>query len=313
LRSSGGLTREVGAAVDCISPDDSVVPFQGGEPMAAQQNKADVAHLKSKPWASKDFFVPQEVLATTTMLTYEERRMLYYLALNYYTGQGAIVDMGAYLGGSTICFAAALQQSSFAKPPIHSYDLFRLSKFELELHFRDNPPKDLKTRETFDENLRDYRHLLNVHEGDVLDFPWEEEERIELLFVDIAKSYNVFDHIVLSYFPSLIPLRSLVIMQDYLWTSGPWHHVVMEKLSDYFEYIFDTNVNSEVFLLTQDIPQETLRQCAWTAIPYGEKVELMNRAIDKLDTESKKEHLRGSREILLQGKDMTRGMQYHKL
>jgi hypothetical protein len=295
------VNAEVGAAVDCISPDDSVVSFQGGEPMAAQQNKADVAHLKSKPWASKDFFVPQEVLATTTMLTYEERRMLYYLALNYYTGQEAIADMGAFLGGSTICFAAALEQSSFTKPPIHSYDRFGLSKFELERFFRDNAPKDLRTREIFEENLRDYRHLLNVHEGDVLDFPWEEEDRIEVLFVDIAKTHKVFDHILLSYFPSLIPMQSLVIMQDYIWqTSGPWHHVVMEKLSDYFEYIADTNICSVVFLLTQSIPQETLRQCLWTAIPYEEKVELMKRAIDKLDTESKKEHLRKAWETHLQ-------------
>lgn len=281
--------------------------------MGDQSRKSDVTYLKSKPWLDQDFAVPREIFSVTAMLRRDERRMLYYLALNHYSAQGAIVDMGTFLGGSTICFAAALQQRSFDKPLIHSYDLFKLGSHELQKFFQDSPPKDLRIREMFDEHLRNYRDLLNVYEGDVLGFPWTAGP-IELLFIDIAKSYKVFDHIILSYFPSLIPSQSLVILQDYLWgRNGPWHHVVMEKLSDYFEYIVDTDINSVVFLLKKGIPQKTLKQCLWGAISFKEKVELMDKAIDKLDTESKKEYLRESREILLQGKDMIWGRQYHKL
>lgn len=74
-----------------------------------------------------------------------------------------------------------------------------------------------------------------MHEGDILNESWHCEP-IEYLFVDIAKSYRVLDHLLLTFFPTLIPSRSLVVMQDYLWlTAGPWHHIVFEKLNGYFD------------------------------------------------------------------------------
>jgi hypothetical protein len=271
-----------------------------------------LADLKNNPWLSEELAVPPEVFSVNSMLSTAEKRMLYYLTREYYSGRGAIADMGTYLGGSTICFAVALQERGHTGRAIHSYDLFKLSNFELERDFKDNPPRDLRTREIFDHNLREYASLITVHEGDVLNFPWTNGP-IELLFIDIAKSYKVFDHILLSYFPSLVPNQSLVILQDYIWKdTGPWHHVVMEKLSDYFEYLFDTTINSVVFVLTKPIPREELERCLWTEIPFDEKVQLMDRAIEKMDAESKKEHLRQCR-ALLDGRDMLWGQAYHAL
>lgn len=249
------------------------------------------------------------------MLSYEEKRMLYYLALNDYSGEGSIADLGSYLGGSTICFATALGQRAFARPLIHSYDLFRVDfsrQCAERSHFPDSLTKDGRTREVFDNNLRDYLSLITVHEGDVLDF--SAEEPVEYLFVDIAKSYKVMDHLLLKFFPALIAEKSLIIMQDYLWGStGPWHHVVMEKLSDYCEFVADTNINSAVFHLKKAIPEKLLEDCQWMTIPFEEKIALMDRAIEKLDTPEKKEFLRENRELLVQGKDTSWGMHYHKL
>lgn len=241
--------------------------------------------------------------------------MLYYLALNDYTGEGCIADLGAYLGGSTMCFAAALGQKAFDRPLIHSYDLFRVDfsrQCAERSHFPEKLTKDARTREVFDNNLRKYLSLVTVHEGDILEF--SADEPVEYLFVDIAKSYRVMDHLLLTFFPALIAARSLIIVQDYLWGStGPWHHVVMEKLSDYCEYVADTNINSAVFHLREAIPAKVLEECQWMAIPFDEKVALMDRAIGKLDTAEKKQFLRENRELLLQGKDTSWGMHYHGL
>ncbi len=270
-------------------------------------------YIKTKPWLANDFVVPKEVLSFTGMLSYQEKRMLYYLTLEWYSGQGAIADMGCFLGGSTICFAAALRQRGFTQPVIHSYDLFKLGEFERQKYFPDTPPNDLRTRAIFDENLRDYLDLINVHDGDVLDFPWSGGP-IELLFIDIAKSYKVFDYILLHYFPSLTPMKSLLVMQDYLWgTGGPWHHVVMEKLSEYFSYQFDTEIASVVFRLEKDIPRHVLEQCLWITISPEEKIRLMDSAIEKLDTPQKKAYLMESKQLLVDGKDAFWGMHYHKL
>jgi hypothetical protein len=122
------------------------------------------------------------------------------------------------------------------------------------------------------------------------------------------------DHLLMCYFPALVPSKSLIVVQDYLWgTSGPWHHIVMEKLSDYCEYVVDTDINSVVFLLKRGIPREVLSQCRWMEIPMEEKVRLMESAIEKLDTDEKKQLLIESQELLLQGKDRYWGMHYHDL
>jgi hypothetical protein len=272
-----------------------------------------VARLRSKPWNSKDFAPPPEVFAVPGMLSDQERRMLYYLARHEFEAEGCIADMGTYLGGSTVCFAAALRERSFDRPSIHTYDLFKLGDFGAEIrYFPGDPPSDLRTRPVFEKHLHDYLDLIEVHEGDILAESWGGEP-IEILFVDIAKSHRVFDHLLLTFFPALRPSRSLIIMQDYLWgTSGPWHHIVMEKLSPYCEYIVDTDVASAVFLLTQQIPRSVLEDCLYMRIPQDEKVELMDRAISKLDTPEKQQFLIDNRELLRTGKDEVWGMHYHE-
>src|SRR5437867_2506267 len=140
--------------------------------MPDQLGLASVSELRDKPWNSNAFQVPKEIFEVPGMLSYQEKRMLYYVALRYFIGRGAIVDLGAFLGGSTICFAAALKQRGFHQPLIHSYDLFKLGDFERERYFPQNPPPALKTRSVFDSYLSKYTELLRVYEGDVLGFPW---------------------------------------------------------------------------------------------------------------------------------------------
>jgi len=272
-----------------------------------------VTRLRSKPWNYADFQVPHEVFAVPGMLSNHERRMLYYLARNDFEGVGVIADMGTYLGSSTMCFAKALRERAFASSVVHSYDLFKLGDFGAELeHFPGDPPADMRTRGVFEHNLRDYLDLIVVHEGDILHESWGREP-IEIMFVDIAKSHQVLDHLLLTFFPALIPSRSLLVMQDYLWgTSGPWHHVVMEKLSDYFEYVVDTDVASAVFLPTAEIPRAVLERSRYTAIPREEKFALIDRAVEKLDTREKKQFLLDNRELLVAHKDESWGMHYHE-
>jgi hypothetical protein len=280
--------------------------------MERYTGQSRAARLQGKPWNDSALSVPPEIFTVPGMLWHQEKRMLYYLAASYYAGEGVIADMGSFLGGSTICFARGLRQRGWTKRSIHSYDLFKLGEFEREQYFPQNPPEGLKTRQIFECNVEGFGDLIAVHEGDVLGFI--AAEAIEILFVDIAKSYKVFDHLVASFFPALIPGKSLVILQDYLsGNTGPWHHIMMEKLSNYFEYVVDADRGSVIFLLKERIPDEVISECQWNAIPMAEKLELMQRAIDKQDTDEKKQLLVQNQTILLDGKDLDWGMHYHKL
>jgi hypothetical protein len=277
------------------------------------EDRERVRRLQSKPWNDLQMALPVAIQCVPGMLSHEEKRLLYYLAREDYTGSGVIADMGAFLGGSTICFAAALKERSFTQPRIHSYDLFRLGDSERERYFGNDAPPGLRTRHVFDLFLRDYLDLVVVHEGDALGFTWDGTP-IEILFVDIAKSYRVFDHLLMHYFPAVLAGRGLIVMQDYLWPStGPWHHVALEKLESYCEYVVDTGINSAVFRVTRPIPGEILAACRWMEMTQEEKLHYMDRAVAKMDTPEKRDALLGNRQLLVEGKDRYWGMHYHAL
>jgi hypothetical protein len=218
--------------------------------------------------------------------------------------------MGAFLGGSTIAFAAGLAAQGVTEPVLHSYDLFRLGPFEEERYFPAGAPPGGNTRALYDANLAGYEHLLHIHEGDVLDIPWDGGE-LEILFVDIAKSYLTFDHLLTSYYPALVP-GSLVVLQDYYWESGPWHHVVMELLDPYFAHVADEPC-SALFTLVKAIPPEVLASCRWAEIPSERKLEAMARAIDKIEPGELRDRVVAAQEVLVSGSDMIWGHEYHDL
>ncbi|HEX5450576.1 MAG TPA: hypothetical protein VFW85_11025 [Gaiellaceae bacterium] len=261
----------------------------------------DTELLHDYPWDELDFnLLPPAIRKVRGMLTGREKAMLYWIALRAYEAEGLILDQGCFLGGSTVCFAAGLRSRGLAKPLIHSYDRFVLGDFEREHYFADGAPPDDRFRPLYDENLAGYRDLVTVHEGDMLAQTWPGDP-IEILFVDIAKTSAVWDHVVASFFTSLIPRRSLLILQDYLFEhSGPWHHVVMEKLANHFELVGDTEKNSMLFAYVGGLTAGEIQEARWDHIAMHDRVELMDRAIAKLDTQEKRELLANVRAALVE-------------
>jgi hypothetical protein len=214
--------------------------------MTGGRSLVSVGLLRQAPW---HFQLPDRINEVPGMLSWYEKRMLYWLARYYYTAQGKICDLGAFLGASALCFATGFRDAGHTGELIYGYDRFVLGPFEqnwLEERSIELPPNH-ETLQLYMHNLRDYLDLLVVKAGDIKDQRWDGSP-IEFLFVDIAKSAPTWDHVVHEFFPSLIPGASILILQDYLWpTSGAWHHVVMEKLRANFDYLADTGINSVVF------------------------------------------------------------------
>ena len=216
-----------------------------------------------------------------TMLVPDELRLLQYVAEDWYSGQGAIVDAGSFLGGSTVTLAEGLQRNLQRRGQpesrlIHSYDRFEVEDWTIGPFFEADvrPGESFKSR--FERNIAAYADLVEVHSGDVRAFPWMGGP-IELLFVDIAKHWRVCDWISWQFFPWLIPGKSLVVQQDYLyhhWVA--WLHVTMEYYADYFEYVCDTEVNSVVFRNTRRIPPDVLREHTVESLSLDEKIALMD-------------------------------------
>jgi SAM-dependent methyltransferase len=223
-----------------------------------------------------------------TMLVPDELRLLHHLTDRWWTGAGAIVDAGCFLGGSTIALAEGLRRNLARhglpeRPLIHTYDRFQVEDWTRGVYFPEETPAGASFRDRFDRNVSPYASLVEVHAGDVQDHPWEGGP-IEVLFIDLAKHWRTCDWVTWQFFPHLIPGRSIVVQQDYLyhhWVA--WLHITMERYAAHFEYVCDTGVNSVAFRCTSAIPPEELSRHTVGDMSTEEKIELMDRAAARFE------------------------------
>jgi hypothetical protein len=257
------------------------------DPRSSVDPSASMLALERRPWS--DVELPAEVLRAPSMLSQSERRALYVLARDYFQGAGRIVDAGCFLGGSTIALAAGLRDR--AQEPensaIVSYDLFRVEPYTLE-HFRDDLPSTStgdSFRPAFDANLSGFPGRYDVREGDIREIGWSGEP-IEILFLDIVKTWEISDSVLSDFFPHLIPGRSVLVQQDCLWGTHPWLQVTMEILREYFACV-DWIDGSAIYLHTGAIPDEVLRVCMKDATPPETKLQMMDRAVERWSGEAR--------------------------
>ena len=121
-------------------------------------------------------------------------------AREQYTGSGEIVDLGCWLGATTVSFAKGLQRNhrltrETRRQRIHSYDLFRWHP-TMEREVRGTPLAG-KFHEgdsflpEFEKRTAAWSEYFSVHAGDIKAAPWKGGP-IELLFVD------AISHVVLA-------------------------------------------------------------------------------------------------------------------
>lgn len=228
--------------------------------------------------------VPAASAAVPTMLLPDELRLLHHLGQEYYSGAGAIVEGGAFLGGSTVALADGVRRNRLRRrsnvKPIHTFDRFEVEEYTRH-YFADGRPAGASFLDEFRRNIAPYDDLVEVHPGDIMNQRWSGEP-IEILFVDVAKSPRLCDWVIWQFFGSLIPGRSLVIQQDYLYQENvAWLYVAMEVYADYFEYVCDTELNSVVFLHVRAIPPSALRPDTVERLSIEEQRTLMDRAAAK--------------------------------
>jgi hypothetical protein len=206
------------------------------------------------------------------------------LTRNVYSGAGAIVDAGAFVGASAFCLATGLKENAVVgegRPLIHSYDLFVAQDAyvveAISRDFRPTAPGD-SYLDIFERQNGDHLGLIETHPGDLLSHKWSNGP-IEILFIDVAKTRELNTHIVREFFPSLIPEKSIVIQQDFYHLWHPYIHITMEYLKDYFDIVdFHVWVGSRVYRLRKPIPREELEKVAEYRFTPEEKVSLLREA-----------------------------------
>jgi predicted O-methyltransferase YrrM len=143
-----------------------------------------------------------------THLTKVERLSLYSLGLKQSAG-GVLLEVGSYLGASTIFLAAAAKEiGNGAK--VHCVDTWENQG--MTEGFRD-------TWSDFQENTKLYKSYIVTHRGNSIEIAQTFAGQINLLFLDGDHSYEGCRLDVENWLPHLKP-GGLVIMHDYGWAEG---------------------------------------------------------------------------------------------
>lgn len=226
-------------------------------------------------------YAVQTAQGTTTvrsMLTYYELLLLYALAKDWYKGAGEIIDAGPLLGLSTYAMAQGVAQNkkvAIKSHRIHSFDLFL--SFDMGWHVDGCGPGTGSVFDRFLEINRERLEFISISPGDLLHMQWNAKP-IELMFIDVAKTWNLNAWILRNWFPALIPGQSMIVQQDYIYFHQYWVAITMAWLEEYFERCEEVWGASVLFRNLRSIPAEKLA-ADLSSFPLAEKARLMEKAM----------------------------------
>jgi hypothetical protein len=213
-----------------------------------------------------------------SMLTHYEIALLYSAARDWYNGSGEIVDAGPLLGVGT----RALAQGLADNPGVTRKDK-RIWSFDLWLaaglgHY--TADRGQQTGSVFEDFLsvnEDFRNEIHSSPGDLMMMTWNPALPIEILFIDISKTLELNAWILRQWFPRLIPGRSLVLQQDYVYFAQWWVAATMEYFRDDFELLGHV-FGATAYYLCRNRPSIEMIN-AFLGLGQQELMALLDRAI----------------------------------
>jgi hypothetical protein len=186
--------------------------------------------------------------------------------------EGAVIDLGAFLGGSSVSLAFGAEKAS---PPrrVHSYDRFRLDekvKFQFLYKKGHGFVEGEDALPMFQRLTKSFSGSIEIHQGDVRAARWDGSP-VAILFVDLSKTKEINDHLLATFFPALVP-GSVIVQQDFLFFRNPWLYPTMRKLEGAVEMLSHTDQNSVIFGVNRTPSREELAACMAKRTSYDETV-----------------------------------------
>jgi hypothetical protein len=218
---------------------------------------------EKKIWAVKEVSPFQNLVG---MVDIPIREYCFEFGKNGYSGQGALIDLGSWLGSSIIPLIKGLNKNlcidkSFAK--VHAYDAFVWYENMNQSAHTSIPPylHSYKVGDDFSagfiEQLGNLNTQVHIHKGNLEDAFWNKQP-IEYLFIDAMKDWEVAVHVVYTFFPFLIPGKGIIIHEDFCHHYTSWIHLIQFRLKDYFQPIENLQNSTGVgFKLVKPLPDLT--------------------------------------------------------
>jgi hypothetical protein len=195
-----------------------------------------------------------EPLAFLDLTTVWEQAWLTRWAATERQGTGAIVELGTWLGASSVALARRLD----GEATIDAYDSFRFDDIEARTAatpYASRWRNGDSFRLLYEARLGRHAIRVRVHEGDVADERWEGGP-IELLFVDLAKTWDLWDHLCRSWVPH-VPVGGLILQQDWAHANTPWLHLWHHRWRRHLEPLDPVPASTmAVFRLVEPLPAD---------------------------------------------------------
>lgn len=229
------------------------------------------------PWSRE----PGEVGEIPTMVSREERRYLHWLGRTQWRDHGHVLEIGPWLGGSTVCLAQGMRAGHAApRHALHAVDNFRWREFMARYARLPLAPGD-SFRPYFERNVARFGELVRPRAAVLPDeaiavdewadvtrakssesdapFEWDDREPIEILFIDGAKSWRGMRHLLAGVVGALKPGESLLVAQDYKHWGAFWVPLFLQHVADVLTLEHDVRRGSTVtFRLERELPLERI-------------------------------------------------------
>lgn len=184
-------------------------------------------------------------------------------AARYFGREGAIVDLGCWLGATSIALARGLQDHG-SKGEQRPERVVGFDRFEWESWMPAHIPYCLY--QPGDSFLPEARKLVREHAGaeveliqaDLGQYQWEGGS-IKILLVDAMKNEDLARQIARNFFPKLLP-GGLLIHQDFKHYYTSWIHLLQYHLRSYFQFYRSIPAGTVAFKVARPIPQEAVDQ-----------------------------------------------------
>lgn len=214
-----------------------------------------------KPWRH---VTPQDLgpaNAIPSMLNWQEAQLYFWIAQHMVGTEGHIVDLGAFVGGSTAYLAQGNRQRG-GQAKVFAFDQFRASE---KVKARQLYPKGVHVFAGKDilplarDFLRPWSGQICHRKGRIEDMPWCEGP-ISILVLDACKTADTMDEMAEIFFPHLMPGRSVIVQQDELHWKEPWIAVQMERLKDCFAPLCHVPGGAVAYRCIREVTLERLKR-----------------------------------------------------
>ena len=178
---------------------------------------------------------------------------------------GAVVDLGCWMGSTTIPLVKSLNQtienSSTVISKVYAFDRFVWESW-MDVFMPKLSCKYIPGESFLPEArglMNEFKDQVELIQCDLTNYLWQTGS-IKLLLIDAMKNDELARRITQNFFSHLV-VGALVIHQDFKHFFTPWIHILMYRLSGYLPFYYEVEKGCTVaFRMVENIPSKVIEE-----------------------------------------------------